>query len=190
MCRILRVCLASLRLPGGGSERCGPRHMVDHQPIHSELPDNFLEFLQFNGFLDVAVDAQPVAVHQVSLLIRGRQHNDGNGTRALVGFDCAEYLLAADARKLEIEKDEPRGPFETALRIRAAAEEKIECFSAIARNFNVIRQPLFPKRKYRQLGFRRVVFDQKDFVFLGTHACAPISSGIWHWLMALMGSEK
>jgi hypothetical protein len=46
--------------------------MVDHQPIHPELPDNFLKFLQIHWLLDVAVDAQPVAFHQISLLIRGR----------------------------------------------------------------------------------------------------------------------
>jgi hypothetical protein len=154
------------------------------------LPYNFLKFLQVNRFLYVAVHPQPVTFHQVSLLIRGSKDNHWNGARTLVRFYSAEHLVAADARQLEIEEDEPRGPFETAPRVCPAAEQKIERFGAVAYNFYMVREPLFAKRENREFGVGRVVFDQQYCVFLGTHAFTPITSGIWSWFLAFTGSEK
>jgi hypothetical protein len=51
------------------------RPLVQDQPVKSQLPDGIHEMLKIERFADIAVGAQPVAVHDVLLLLGGSQNN-------------------------------------------------------------------------------------------------------------------
>src|SRR5579884_1074466 len=64
----------------------GVRLLVQQQPIESDLADGVGELREVDGFDDVAVHAQVVALNEITLLARGAEHYYGNAPRTRVGL--------------------------------------------------------------------------------------------------------
>ena len=124
-----------------------------------------MEVAEINRFLDVAVDAQAVALDHVALLAgRGHDH-DGNGAGAGIVFDFFEHFQAADFGKFEVEKHDFGRVVEVALGILAPAKEKVQGFFAVPDDEDFVGQIIFAEGQQGEFDVVGIVFDQQDFDF-------------------------
>src|SRR5256885_9775332 len=59
----------------------------------------------FRSLAHIAVDAEPVALVAVALLLRGGQDHDRQKPGALIGADAAQHVEALDLRQVQVQQD-------------------------------------------------------------------------------------
>lgn len=130
---------------------------IHREPVETELTHGVDELVEIDGFADVGICAQLVALDDVSLFVRRRQHHDGKRLGRRLLANLCENLEAGDLGQLQVEQDEVREASSG-----ACAEEVIDRFRAVAGNSNDVRHFALPHRAERQLLVVRVVFHQED----------------------------
>src|SRR5712691_10853025 len=142
------------------------RGFVHGQPVKTEVGDRFHEGVEFDWLHDIAVHAELIALHAVSLLRRGGDDDAGNLLRALVRFHGAQHIDAVDLRQLQIEKDDARTTQWIPARVLAAPEDEIERLGVVAYSRDAVGQIPLLQCSHRELEVVRVVFDEKDLHFV------------------------
>src|SRR6266700_8172269 len=129
-------------LPAAGRRRQLGRFrwLVQEQPVHAEGPGRLLELIEVDRLDDVAVDAQPVALDQVTLLARRGQHHDRDGAGPLVLLDPLQNLEAVDEGQLDVEQDHVRLVFDVARGVATRAEDVLERLLPVAHDLDPVRQ--------------------------------------------------
>src|SRR5215213_3046790 len=84
------------------------RELHDRQPEAVDRPDHFDEGVQVDGFADVAVGVQVVALDDVLLGPRRREHHDRDAPEVRVGLDLGQYLAAVLLGQVQVEQDQVR----------------------------------------------------------------------------------
>src|ERR1051325_11893151 len=100
--------------------------MVHDQPIQAELRHDVCERLELDWLLDVAVDTESVGGGHVSILLRGREHNDRGVPELTIRPNRTEDLDAVHLRQLEVEEDDPRVLPGVSTVVISAREQEVE----------------------------------------------------------------
>ena len=138
--------------------------MVHDEPVVTEVSDDCLEFAEINWFLDIAVHAQPVTIHQIALFARGGHDDDGNGLGPGIFFELAENFEAIELG--EIEKNNFGRVVELALGIFSATKKKVQSFFAVASDVDFVGEIVFTKHTKGEFDVVGIVFDEEDFNFV------------------------
>ena len=135
---------------------------VQSHPVESEVLHGFGKQTEINGFDDVAVDAESVALDDIGLFAGGGQHDHGDGGGAGIILDLAQNLEAVDLGKFEIHEDEPGDAFDSSGGVGAAAEDKIEGLDAIAGDVKTRGGLQFAKSVERHVEIVGIILDEKQ----------------------------
>src|ERR1017187_5236680 len=159
-----------IRVSGIGSAG----RLVEKKPVEPDLVHGLEEFVRVHGLHDVAVRAEVIARHEVSLLARRGQDDDGDHFRPLVRLDAPEHLEPVHLRELEVEEDDSGERRPGAGGISPFSEEKLEGLGSVADDMNVVRDVGLLQRAQGQLGVVGVVLDEQDVaVSRSTHEEPP-----------------
>jgi len=79
---------------------------VQEQPKEAERPDRLREFIELNGFSHEAIGAEGIASDNILLFFRRGENNHGKQLGAIVFANSPQHVQTADARQVQIEKDE------------------------------------------------------------------------------------
>src|SRR5690606_17454121 len=121
------------------------RWLVDQCPENSELADRRDELIEVDRLYNISVGAQLISVHQIVLLARGRENDDGKHSRCPVGPDLPQRLETVNARHLQIEQDDGRWQVYP-LAVCVSPMQEIQGLGSVAHHDNLIRQIEAPER--------------------------------------------
>ena len=74
--------------------------LVEQEPVKAKLSRDRKELIEINGLADVAVCKKRVALEDILLFFRGREDDDPDELRALIGAHFFEHLMSVHAREL------------------------------------------------------------------------------------------
>src|SRR3954471_3819686 len=80
------------------------RGAVHDQPVHAQATHCLSELFEVHWFYDVAVRTETVALHEIALLGRGSQDDDGEQSCPIITSDSAQYLESVNARQLQVQQ--------------------------------------------------------------------------------------
>jgi hypothetical protein len=112
--------------------------------------------------LDVAVDAELVALHQIAFLLGRGKHDYGDRFRPRVTFHRLEDLQAVYFWKLQVEQHKLRRGLEAAAGKSTATEKEIQGFFSVANHLNLAGDFAFLKSVKSQFRVGRIVFYQEN----------------------------
>jgi hypothetical protein len=122
---------------------------------------------EINGFDDVAVDAESVALDDIGLFAGGGQHDHGDGGGTGIILDLAQNLEAVDLGKFEIHEDEPGGVFDFSGGVGAAAANKVEGLDAIAGDVKTGGGLQFAESVERHVEIVGIILDEEEVNGIG-----------------------
>src|SRR5580698_3604211 len=132
---------------------------VQYQPVHAQLPRGFSKLSEVHRFADVAIDAQPVTAHDITLFIGGSKNHHGKHARLFTFADAPQYFESINFRQFEIEEDDLGRILQSAF---AFAEQQVDGFFSIACNADVVRDIRFAESADSQQFVVGVVFDKQN----------------------------
>ena len=80
--------------------------LVQRSPERRNILHAVEELLEVDRFDDIAIYTQVITAHQVRLLIRSREHDDGNMARRRFGLDSLEHFKPIYSRQFEVQYDD------------------------------------------------------------------------------------
>src|SRR5215475_6771580 len=89
---------------------------------------------EVHGFHNVAVYTELIAIEDVPLFLRGREHDDGDVLRSRIRLNSPQYFNAIDFRQLQIEEDHLRTLIYLSLGVGAGREHEVQSLGPILYN--------------------------------------------------------
>src|SRR5882762_8024388 len=173
-CRSSRISALSGVVTGAfASAGRSRRRLVEEHPVEPHLLHGVTELLEVYGLHDIAVDAQAVALDEVTLLARGRHDDHGDHAGRRIRLDAPEDFEPVDLGQLEIQQDHLRPIVLLAARVGAAAEDVVQGLGAVPHDVDPVREVVLAEGVERQLDVVGIVLDEKDLDDSIGHAPPP-----------------
>src|ERR1700730_1053159 len=153
----------------------GCRRLVEEHPVEPHLLHGVAELLEVHGLHDIAVDAQAVALDEVTLLARGGHHDHGDHAGRRIRLDASEDLEPVDLGQLEVQEDHLRPIVLLAACVGAAAEDVVQGLRPVPHDVDPVRQVVLAEGVEGQLDVVGIVLDEEDLDDLIGHAPPPES---------------
>src|ERR1700730_15058046 len=134
-------------------------YLVHESPKEPRVSHDLDELREVHGFDQIAVDAQAVALHDVTLFRRRGEHHHRDHPGTFVGFEAFQDVDAVHPGHLDIKQNQ-FGVSPPAFTVGPRAMNELQGLDSILYPHELVGDLALPERAHRHLGIGVAVLDQ------------------------------